>query len=759
MRRFLPALRQRVDPIAFALYVAWAAICTLASSVAFYRAMLQQTGGEWSAPLDDVFIHFDYAREAARGHPFHWTAGNGYSSGNTSILYPFVLALGYLVGFKGEHLMVWAAIVAAVSVFGTLLAAYRLLVPVESEDASTSTRTASAGTGAVTAKAVAFVIPPAFLAIGALDWSLWSGMEVAFFIGTWALAFVAMQRVERASRAALFASAAWLGAAGVIVVLTRPEGAVTLLAFGVVGAIGALERHGLKAAAWVLLITGVPATIALGLQSAANFAFTGELSANGAIVKLAVNHPFMTATEKLDDYIQNLRYAVFRNIEYHFTDASIYGFLIPALAGLSLASRETRRYAALLWVQIVGWLVLVALNGQVRWQNERYTMPAVAWLLLAAVLGIYALVRRRPQLSIVVTALVGAVAIQLVGIATRPGGTLPLVRFGWALPLLGGLGVALAFRLWQVRGLAVVAAVSLVWIHQVDKVRDQKWFFARASRNIRDQHIVAGRWLAELKPKRVLVGDAGALIYASGAKGLDIIGLGGFHELPFARAGVHGLAATIELIERMAPSDRPDVMAIYPTWWGVLPTWFASDVLARFPVEGNVICGGYEDVVYRADWSVLGTGEKLHTTPAHETVRDTLDVADLVSERAHAYRFPRPGGGFTDMKILPGLGGDSGDVFDGGRRISPGRSETFRLGNLEGGRAAHLVVRTAPEQATTVRVIVRGVEIGTIALTPSEGWMEMSVVVPAEIVRDVLDVEFKNDGPNDFVDHHVWVTQ
>ena len=63
--------------------------------------MMMQTGGEWSAPLDDVFIHFDYARAAAEGHPFEWFAGNGYSSGNTSLLYPFVLAVGYLAGFHG----------------------------------------------------------------------------------------------------------------------------------------------------------------------------------------------------------------------------------------------------------------------------------------------------------------------------------------------------------------------------------------------------------------------------------------------------------------------------------------------------------------------------------------------------------------------------------------------------------------------------------------------------------------------------------
>ena len=72
-------------------------------------------------------------------------------------------------------------------------------------------------------------------------------------------------------------------------------------------------------------------------------------------------------------------------------------------------------------------------------------------------------------------------------------------------------------------------------------MRDQIWFFGRASRNIRDQHIVAGRMLKEMDAGRVLVGDAGALLYASDRPGIDLIGLGGYHDLPFARAGVHGL--------------------------------------------------------------------------------------------------------------------------------------------------------------------------------------------------------------------------
>ena len=117
VRRIASALH-RFAPLEPGLFVLWAAVATIGCARNFYGFMLKQTGGEWSAPLDDVFIHFDYARSTAQGYPFQWTAGNGYSSGNTSILYPFVLALGHALGWQDEQLMVWAAVVAAVCVFG-----------------------------------------------------------------------------------------------------------------------------------------------------------------------------------------------------------------------------------------------------------------------------------------------------------------------------------------------------------------------------------------------------------------------------------------------------------------------------------------------------------------------------------------------------------------------------------------------------------------------------------------------------------------
>ncbi len=287
----------------------------------------------------------------------------------------------------------------------------------------------------------------------------------------------------------------------------------------------------------------------------------------------------------------------------------------------------------------------------------------------------------------------------------------------------------LLLRTWVLRAPIVVAALLVAHDHQVLKVRDQKWFFGRACRNIRDQHIRAGELLAELQPHRVLVGDAGALVYASNRPGLDIIGLGGYHDLPFARAGVHGLAASIELIERMPPRDRPDVFAIYPSWWGILPTWFASDVVARIPAPGNVICGGYEDVIYKADWHVLNTGDLPRV--ALGELRDAIDFADLVSEKEHAYTYSR-GSGWTDMKILPDLADDRLDIFDGGRILYAHATERFTLRQLDANKPALLVLRTAPTGGTTFRVRASGAEIESIALVPHDGWVERVVAIPAE---------------------------
>ncbi|MFO0660244.1 MAG: hypothetical protein U0165_10485 [Polyangiaceae bacterium] len=694
--------------------------------------MLDQTGNEWSAPLDDVFIHFDYARATARGYPFEWTEGNGYSSGNTSLSYPFVLALGYWLGAREMRLMVWAATVAAISVFGFLWVARRFF----------------RGLGPV----APFTAPLALFSVGALGWSLWSGMEVAFFLGVWALAAVialAMDDDEIDVNPGGWA----LGAAGVLVVTTRPEGASSIAALGVFAAAAAFRKLGVLSALATLARAGVPAALALACQSIANRVLTGESTANGALVKLAYFHPYMDRQEKLADYLFNLEYSLDRLHLHHFGEPgdhyyTRWGYYPLVLALIPLLDRRTRARAVLLIVSALSWVALVAMNGQVRWQNERYLMPAVAWELLLAAMGVSVMCSAAASPK----SLVSWLEARWFG---AKHGLFTLLRI--AASILDR--VVLALGSWPVRLIKigiVVAMLSLWWKANRVQYRDQVWFFARACRNIRDQHITAGRMLRKLNPPadRVLVGDAGAILYAADVPGFDLIGLGGFHNFPLARAGVQGLPASLELIERLPHEDRPDVMAIYPTWWGPLPAWFGRRLFG-VPVAGNVICGGAEKVVYEADWHLLDTGAFPRSISKHTPILDEVDIGDLISEREHDYRFPQPHGGYVDMRVLSDPPGSGQDLWDAGRHIPFDRPETMVLHHLPAGHAVRLIVRTTADQPVKAKLSA-GSFTGEFRSPAALGWQELTLDLPAHIVTQDLAISIlPTEG--DWVPYHLWV--
>jgi hypothetical protein len=673
------------------LYPAFAGACVLFAAVAFYRSMHAQTGGVWSAPLDDVFIHFDYARATARGYPFQWSEGNGFSSGNTSVLYPFVLAVGYWAGFRGLSLMQWAALVACASTLAFFLCSARVLNPL--------------------GRWAKYLIPPVVLSVGALDWSLFSGMENALHLGVWGLTLTASLAVldEPPDARAVRRRSLLAGGAGALLFATRPESVVTIAAFGVFVALAVNKLFGRREAFFALVLIGLPGALALGIQAGANRLLTGEWSSAGAITKLTLNNPYMTPGEKWNEYVFLFKYVVFRVTEHHFSSALPWGWLVPAMALIGLAKKSTRPLALLLWVQVIGWVALVSLNPQVRWQNERYTMSAVAWLLVLAALGLGTLMSGFPE-------------------ARRPR------------------------ILWAARALVAAALSALFWHFQAPNMRDQIWFFGRASRNIRDQHVVAGQVLAGLSAQRVLVGDAGALIYASDRPGLDIIGLGGYHDFPFARAGVHGLGASIELIERMPVNDRPDLMAIYPSWWGDLPILFGKR-LTGIPVVGNVICGGAEKVIYRARWGALDRGGSPRSLREGEVVVDELDVADLMSERAHDYVFPRPSMGFVGFHVLEDPASPARDLFDAGRHIPHGQRETARLRSPRG--PGRLIVRTIGPSASVIEVRAAGRSLGKLAAGDQRGWTEPSIDLPPDLPSPFeLDLTRLS---GEWTSYHVWV--
>jgi hypothetical protein len=689
----------------------------------FYSSVRQDPlflPADWSAPLDDVFIHFDFARSAARGHPFEWSAGNGYSSGGTSLLYPFVLVPGIWLGFRGESLMHFAAIVASTSVFATLLGSRRLF------------RGLSPWT--------ALFAPPLFLAVGALDWSLFSGMEVAFFLAVWAMTFIAwddlMQREDAGARGvrALLP----LALSNVVLVATRPEALVVAAAFAFGPVMAARRRHGSRRAAHVGFVLGGAPLAVIVVQAIVNRVLTGDFAAAGAIVKLEMNDPRLSFGDVVAAWFFHVRYQIGRVTGHHLGDGLLLGSLFWVLAALPLFFRKTRAQGALLWAQAVLWVLIVAFNGQVRWQNERYSMPAVAWMLLAAALGVGAIVTHRFE---------GAV---------RPR----IARVGSAV------------------GVAVILVV--LGVRQAPQMRDQIWFFARASRNIHEQHVKVGRRIRrEMQAvHRVLVGDAGAIPYASDVPALDIIGLGGYPGLPFARASRWGVAAAIELIQRMPAAERPDVMAIYPGWWGDMPAWFGTPV-DGVSVRGNVICGGLTKMIYRTHWEALDAGERPGLLRAGESIVDDADFGDLVDEKAHDFRMTGAPG-FVAMKMLsaPAPGRNAalsafGDaphgasvavpdtknarvaIWDAGRVAPPGVTVTLKVRGPDEARPTRFIIRTAPSEPAALSVRIDGTALPDVQLESGDSWQEASLDVPAALLAKKMTVSI-TVVKNETVLYHLW---
>ena len=661
--------------------------------------------GLWSAPLDDVFIHFDFARSTARGFPFQWIDGNGYSSGGTSLLYPFLLAFGLLIGFRGLALMHWAAIVAATCVIATMLVLRRSFEGLP--------------------RIASYLLPFSILGVGALSWSLFSGMELALFMAIWSAAVIAeddLTRRAEADNAPLAAAYVRLALWNLAIVATRPEAISTVAVVSIAAAWHVMKRRGQRAAALGLLAVAGPAATLILAQAGVNRWLTGDFAAAGAIVKLEFYSPHMTFGSAFQSYLFFLKYQVMRVTDWHFSDVPYLGWVVWALAAVAVVPRPTRRWALLLWASLLGWIATVAFNGQVRWQNERYTMPAVAFLLVAAALGAGYLL-------------------------TWPFAAPRRTRYvAWA-------GCILA-----------AAAVSFYTVSQARCTSRQVWFFGRASRNIFDQQLQVGHRLGHLlnpTPHRIAMGDAGAIPYAADMPGLDLIGLGGTDRLPFARAAVWGIGATIELIQRMQRDDRPDVLALYPGWWHELPLWFSDGIIdkATITARGNVICGGPTKVAYHADFRSLDDAEAPLTIRPHEVVTAALDFGDIVSERAHDYRISKPWLSYIGMKKLPDPRDVNRDIWDASRIVDPAVTQAFTLRNLKAGKSLRLLFRVAPATPSRLRVSIGNKSIGELRLVPSSGWEELSLEVAASDVSATLHVTLTTSSPSAAEVFHLWAVQ
>ena len=350
-----------------------------AAALAFVAAGLEAGGGALYPPLDDAYIHFQYARSLAEGHPFRYNPDQPPTSGATSLAYPLLLAAGYWLGFQGDLLAWWALLIGVLTWLGSAWLTFRLALRW------------GAPIWAALGGAAALALH------GPLAWAFVSGMETGLMVCFTLLTLWYVARGDR--RGAVMA--------GVLTALIRPEGLVIGGLAALYAALAA-PQHGRWWPMRRLPILALPVGAAL-VQPAINLLLTGSLTASGMQAKSYLyNVPtdtgaMLAAMLRTAGQVWGGLYAD----PVHLTTAPLLvGLLAVIFAGYERL-RLLRRPALPLMppaapvLLIAGWLLgltaMIATLETASWQFKRYQQPMVA-LLFALALWCVAYLTRRDRL-------------------------------------------------------------------------------------------------------------------------------------------------------------------------------------------------------------------------------------------------------------------------------------------------------------------------------------------------------------------------
>ena len=550
---------------------------------------------------------------------------------------------------------------------------------------------------------------------GAFAWGATSGMEVALFsvliLGT-LLAFLRELSSERFLLTPILAA---------LTALTRPEG--LLFALVITGAaVFVLLRDLRKTRPYLfrrsmaVLYAFLP--IAAGVAQYTFYRIaTGSSVQNGVLAKSLLYEPVFYPTEFLDAVFQNLtklNLFVLTGLEpgnYLFPGTIL--FCVLGTLYLALEDVRYRTFAVASGTALVLAMSSTALLGLPGapwgWHHYRYLLPFFPPTLVFAVVGFYSL------------------------------GTLN--RKTWLPEALAGFAL-----LCSLLGLPVWAATT-----------------GGNALQIKEQQVSIGYWIRENLPPgaRVGVNDVGAMRYYGGHPTVDLIGL---TTNGLALPSRNGLGSLYETLEKMPEEKRPDYFAIYPTWFpgfetsGVLDQEIARFSLSSRPETAGIV-GGSEVVVYRADWGLARSGEPFR---GEGTVRDTLDVADLASEREHDYEMRMPLIGLEPANLLTQKRSPDGEVILDGGRALPG-AEEFTITGLSPKRPVDVVMRTS-SAPFTLQVQADGKDLGEWTFQPSgSGWQEATFTIPARSVLSEslrLRLSPSRDAPLEtHTAYHYWFVQ
>ena len=438
------------------------------------RQIFVATGGPCT-PIDDAFIHLQFARRLSEGSLYCYAAGAPSSTGATSRLFPLLLAPFYKIGLRDLSLL-WAA--WAIGLFahaGVAVETQRLVRRLASDGAALA----------------AGLLCGLF---GGYAWHAYSGME------TMLLAWILLATVRRCAQwceptderyePADTRDRIALVACGFFAPLVRPEGSLASLFAAAALAIGPRPARASDRLLGLVPVAGVLALPGL------NVALTGRAMSSTAVTKWLWRSPYLTTVQIIDKIANNVWILGSRVL-----DGDAPGHFLPRGAaivfalGLVALGRSVRR-RKLVWHGVFVALLLLGILAPCTYRGfdthrGRYLWPFASALLV----GIGCLVHEAGEL----------------GGRWRPAAR-PIAQ--------GALGALCALALAAGLGHAVVD-------------------LGASARAISRQQVELARWAAAMLPAgaRLGVNDAGALGYLSERPVFDLIGLVTDEEARYWAAG------------------------------------------------------------------------------------------------------------------------------------------------------------------------------------------------------------------------------
>ncbi len=688
----------------------WTLFCVIAGAtfLAYTLTSLANGHGEFVMPLDDVYIHFQYARQMAAGQPYIYNPGLPATSGATSFLYPYVLAVGYLIGFQALKLGLWAMSVGAVAFVCAMWLVYKLV------------RLLGTGDWLAVLVAVAFGVD------GAVAWHFMSGMETGLVMLLTLGTLYAVIKVVTDENETVMPLIAW--ATGLA--LIRPEGGVlAVVAIMIVGWERRRKRgfaNGKPLQRWRRMGLVIP-VLAVGVQPLVNWLLTGSAVASGNAAKSILG----TVPFYWDEVIRRiLGNFVQIWVEFGTGISPREGlYIMPLLLllavvgiGFLLVSRQLRAVGLMLVVWLVSGTAMLATLDTVFWHFKRYQMPFMALLFPLAGWGI------------------GVVASYKQQVKNEPPS-----------------------RQDRIGLLTYVIVAAMMVVGAVTSVQFLRYYGLNVG-YVYAQPLQMARWLQANTPDNAVIAvhDVGMMRYMGGRTTLDIVGLTTKGAADYWRNGPGSVAEFLM-------KEKPDYIASYGYGHGyglgmIADTDIYGQPLASFPVEldnnANVALAANFQGIYKPDWTLIAqkfvpmqmASLQYFNNFSDQQVSDNVNVADIESEQSHSYHWQNIEGNLGFPTLVRQMnyvdcGNNPCSVVDAGREING--DEKFQVlsdWEMYGGVCCTdilLVTRVHPSAEGTIDIYVQNrvqrtetlIATKWIPLVPGE-WVEIPVLIPSKYIAD-----------------------